>query len=88
MKAPIVIAPVLILLMLTSPASACHRFSFWAFNYPQPRCPLAGQKIGASALPTPSAPDIPLPDLSQITWGDVGDERLRAVALLRDRLSR
>ena len=85
MKAPIVIAATLILLALASPAFACHRFSIWAFNYPQPRCPLAGQRVKVPAPSTKAQPalDIPLPDLTQIIWGDVGDERLRAITLLR-----
>jgi hypothetical protein len=85
MKAPIVIATALILVTLASPASGCHRFSTWRFPFPQPRCPLAGQRVKVSA-PSSKArpmPDIPLPDLSQITWGDVGDGRLAAIGMLR-----
>jgi len=32
---------------------------------------------------TPAAPDIPLPDLSEITWGETGDGRLTAIGRLR-----
>jgi len=87
MKAPVATAAALILLALASPASACRRFSIWHYNFQQPRCPLAGQEVKAlvpstTVQPTPAL-DIPLPDLTQIIWGDVGDERLRAITLLR-----
>jgi hypothetical protein len=59
------------------PAAACRRFSIWHYDFPQP-CPIARPE--AQAVP---APDIPLPDLSKITWGETGDGRLTAIGKLR-----
>jgi hypothetical protein len=77
MKAPLAI---LLFFALSQPAAACRHFSIWHYNFPQP-CPIAGPAAkAASAL---AAPDIPLPDLTEITWGQAGDERLLAAAMLR-----
>ena len=85
MKAPL---PVLIFLALVQPASACRRFSIWHYNFAQPRRPLADQRAKRSAPPmsardAPTAPDIPLPDLTQIVWGSLADEQLIAITRLR-----
>ena len=77
MKALLVI---LIFLALAEPAAACRRFSIWHYNFPQP-CPIA--RAEAQAAPTPAAPDMPLPDLTEITWGETGDGRLAAIGMLR-----
>ena len=31
----------------------------------------------------PAAPDMPLSDLTEITWGETGDGRLAAIGMLR-----
>ena len=77
MKALLVI---LIFFALAEPAAACRRFSIWHYNFPQP-CPIAGAE--AQAAPAPAAPDIPLPDLTEINWGEIGDGRLAAIGMLR-----
>jgi hypothetical protein len=56
------------------------RFSIWHYNFRQP-CPIAYP--GAQAAPAPAAPDMPLPDLTEITWGETGDGRLVAIGTLR-----
>jgi hypothetical protein len=77
MKALLVI---LIFFALAEPAAACRRFSFWHYNFPQP-CP--SDRPEAHAAPAPAAIDIPLPDLTAITWGETGDGRLAAIGKLR-----
>ena len=77
MKAP---PAILLFFALTQPASACRHFSIWHYNFPQP-CPIASP--AAKTAPAPAAPDIPLPDLSNINWGETGDERLTAAARQR-----
>jgi hypothetical protein len=77
MKAP---PAILLFFALTQPASACRHFSIWHYNFPQP-CPIASP--AAKPAPAPAAPDIPLPDLSNINWGEAGDERLVAAARRR-----
>jgi hypothetical protein len=69
-----------ILLFFTwaEPAAACRRYSIWHYNFPQP-CPTA-RLTAQAAL---AAPDIPLPDLTEITWGETGDGRLAAIGKLR-----
>jgi hypothetical protein len=62
------------------PAAACRRFSIWHYNFPQP-C-LIARPEGQAAL-APAAPDIPLPDLTEIIWGETGDGRLAAIGKLR-----
>ena len=74
MKALLVI---LIFLALAEPAAACRRFSIWHYNFPQP-CLIARPE--GQAAP---APDIPLPDLTEITWGKTGDGRPTAIGKLR-----
>ena len=77
MKALLVI---LIFFGLADPAAAaCRRFSVWHYNFSQPPCPIASPE----AAPAPAAPDIPLPDLTEITWGETGDGRLVAIGRLR-----
>ena len=77
MKALLVI---LIFFALAEPAAACRRFSIWHYNFPQP-CLI--DRPEAQAAPAPAAPDIPLPDLTEITWGETGDGRLTAIGKLR-----
>ena len=62
------------------PAAACRRFSIWHYNFPQP-CPIGRPEAQAAAAP--AAPDIPLPDLTEINWGENGDGRLAAIGKLR-----
>jgi hypothetical protein len=56
------------------------RFGITIF-FPQPPCPIASPE--AQAAPAPPAPDIPLPDLTEIIWGETGDGRLVAIGKLR-----
>ena len=78
MKALLVI---LIFFALAEPAAAaCRRFSIWHYSFPQP-CPIAGPEARAATMPP--APDIPLPDLTEINWGEIGDGRLVAIGKLR-----
>ena len=72
---------ILIFFALAEPAAACRRFSIWHYNFPQPPCPIASPK--AQAAPAPAAPDIPLPGLTEIIWGENGDGRLVAIGKLR-----
>ena len=72
---------ILIFFALAEPAAACRRFSIWHYNFPQPPCPIASPE--AQAAPAPAAPDIPLPDLTEIIWGESGDGRLVAIGKLR-----
>ena len=72
---------ILIFLALAEPTAACRRFSIWHYNFPQPRCPIDTPE--AQAAPAPAAPDIPLPDLTEINWGETGDGRLVAIGKLR-----
>jgi hypothetical protein len=72
---------ILIFLALAEPAAACRRFSIWHYNFPQPPCPIDSPE--AQAAPAPAAPDIPLPDLTEIIWGETGDGRLVAIGKLR-----
>jgi hypothetical protein len=58
---------ILLFFALAQPASACRRFSIWHYNFPQP-CPIARPE--AQAAPVPAAPDIPLTDRTEITWGE------------------
>jgi hypothetical protein len=78
MKAPLAI---LVFFALVQPAFACRRFSIWHYNFAQPRCPNANPET--QAAPAPAAPDIPLPDLTEIIWGETGDGRLIAIGRLR-----
>jgi hypothetical protein len=73
---------ILTFLALAEPAAAaCRRFSIWRYNFPQPPCPIASPE--AQAAPAPAVPDIPLPDLTEIIWGETGDGRLVAIGKLR-----
>ena len=72
---------ILIFFALTEPAAACRRFSIWHYNFPPPPCSIASPE--AQAASAPAAPDIPLPDLTEIIWGETGDERLIAIGKLR-----
>jgi hypothetical protein len=71
---------ILLFVALAEPAAACRRFSIWHYNFPQP-CSVARPE--AQATPAPAAPDIPLPDLTEINWGETGDGRLVAIGKLR-----
>ena len=56
----------LLFFALAQPAAACRRFSIWHYNFPQP-CLIARPEAQAALMP--AAPDIPLPDLTEINWG-------------------
>ena len=71
---------ILIFFALMEPVAACRRYSIWHYNFPQP-C-LSDRPV-AQAAPAPAAPDIPLPDLAEIDWGETGDGRLAAIGKLR-----
>jgi hypothetical protein len=71
---------ILIIFALAEPAAACRRFSIWHYNFPQP-CSVARPE--AQAAPAPAAPDMLLPDLTEIIWGETGDGRLIAIGRLR-----
>ena len=72
---------ILIFCALAEPAAACRRFSIWHYNFRQPPCPtIEASAPSRSAQP---APDIPLPDLTEINWGETGDARLAAIGKLR-----
>jgi hypothetical protein len=71
---------ILLFFALAQPAAACRRFSIWHYNFPQP---CLSDRPEAQAVPAPAAPDIPLPDLTEITWGETGDGRLTAIGKLR-----
>ena len=71
---------VLVFFALAEPAAACRRFSIWHYDFPQP-CPIARPE--GQAAPAPAAPVIPLPDLTEINWGENGDGRLTAIGKLR-----
>ena len=68
---------ILLFFALAQPVAACRRFSVWHYDFPQP-CPIARAEAQA-----PAEPDIPLPDLSEITRGETGDGRLNAIGKLR-----
>lgn len=72
---------ILFFFALAQPASACRRYSIWHYDFPQPPCPSARPETQAG--PARSAPDIPLPDLTKIDWGETGDGRLAAIGMLR-----
>ena len=72
---------ILIFFALAEPAAACRRFSIWHYDFPQPPCPIA--RAETQAAPAPAAPDIPLPGLTEIIWGETGDVRLVAIGKLR-----
>jgi hypothetical protein len=71
---------VLIFFALAEPAVACRRYSIWHYNFPQP-CLI--DRPEAQAAPAPAALVIPLPDLTEITWGETGDGKLAAIGMLR-----
>jgi hypothetical protein len=71
---------ILIFFAMAEPAAACRRFSIWHYSFPQP-CPIARPEVQAATAPP--APDIPLPDLTEINWGETGDGRLTAIGRLR-----
>jgi hypothetical protein len=71
---------ILIFFALAQPAAACRRFSIWHYTFPQP-CPIARPEAQAATMPP--APDIALPDLTEINWGETGDGRLAAIGKLR-----
>ena len=71
---------VLLFFALADPAAACRRYSIWHYNFPQ-SC--LSDRREAQAAPAPAAPDIPLPDLTEINWGENGDGRLAGIGMLR-----
>jgi hypothetical protein len=87
----------LMLIMMSSPVEACHRFSVWKYPYPQ-RCAVTPERVwhvefvlpDADPLPPQPKPevDIPLPSLEDMVFppdatGDAGD-RLKGIGLLRE----
>ena len=79
MKTALVLLP----LLLSQPAQACHRFSEWRFPFPQ-RCgsahvaPIRMASFSPrSAVPVPPVPSPPLdfilPALTDITWNTALD---------------
>jgi hypothetical protein len=87
-----------LLLMAMDSADACHRYQRWYYPYPQNcrmtalapksrfRLPRARIDISLKmpARPVvPLPPDIPLPDLANIEWGQFPDDELRGRLLLR-----
>ena len=71
---------VLIFFAPADPAAACRRFSIWHYNFPQP-CLIARPE--AQAAPAPAAPDIPLPDLTEIIWAKPATGGLPRSGMLR-----
>jgi len=80
----------LLLLMLPIDSAAAHCYSVWRYPRPQ-HCHatalarairLPNAKINI-ALPAPRAPEIALPLLSDIVWGEPPDDELRGKLLLR-----
>ena len=71
---------ILLFFALAEPAAACRRYSIWHYNFPQP---CLSDRSEAQATTAPPAPDIPLPDLTEINWGEIGDGRLAAIGMLR-----
>jgi hypothetical protein len=86
----------LALVLLATPAQACHRFSVWKFPFPQ-RCAVTPERVwhvefvlpDADPLPPQPKPevDIPLPSLEDMVFppdatGDAGD-KLKGIGLLR-----
>jgi hypothetical protein len=82
----------LAVLLSASPAVACHRFSRWAYPWPQ-RCAVARVQLPVSAPAPPVKPDaptdndIPLPSLDRMEFPpDPPSElldRLKGIGLLR-----
>lgn len=72
-------------LALVEPAQAsCHKFSYWAFPWPQ-RCPAI--RVASVAKPAPAEPTVLLPSLTAIEWGQaIDDERERAMIALKIKL--
>jgi len=80
----------LALVLLATPANACHRFSVWRFPYPQ-RCGLRVVQLEAAPEPKPLEPpeaDIPLPSLENMVFPpdttDEAGQRLKGIGLLRE----
>jgi hypothetical protein len=63
-----------------SPLPHAGAFRFGIITFPEPR-PIARPEAQAATAPPP--PDIPLPDLTEITWGETGDGRRTAIGKLR-----
>jgi hypothetical protein len=83
------------LLASGSPALACKHFKYWHYLTPQ-LCDEAGRwhgpvQVVQAAAPAgvkivPKSPEIPLPDLKAIEWGDSLDENARARLILKSML--
>jgi hypothetical protein len=83
----------LALVLLATPANACHRFSVWRFPYPQ-RCGLHVVQLEAPPAPAPEPKppepeaDIPLPSLENMVFppdaADEAGQRLKGIGLLRE----
>lgn len=74
--------------------AACHVFSVWHFNYPQP-CGRQRQSVFtvvpvqiSAKRPSNNVIAMPLPDLTASVWGDDGGEQMRGRLLLRAALIR
>jgi hypothetical protein len=82
------VAASLLGLIVVAPAeAACHKFSYWAYPWPQ-RCPtiVTPARIIRGAQAPPPAINISLPTLTSIDWGETADERLRGMVALRIKL--
>ena len=79
--------------LLPAPAEACHRFSVWKYPWRQScgfipipkigidkRSPL---RVARNLAPTTSWPEIPLPALEPIDWGQEADDEARGRIELR-----
>ncbi len=79
----------LLVALLPAPAEACHRFSVWKYPWAQ-RCgviPKTVPKIGIgkqtplrvarNLATTSSPPEITLPSLLTIDWGETADDEAR-----------
>ena len=71
---------ILIFFALADPLQHAGDFRFGIMIFPSP-CPIA--RAETQAAPAPAAPDIPLPGLTEIIWGETGDGRLVAIGRLR-----
>jgi hypothetical protein len=82
------------LVLLATPADACHRFSVWRYPYPQ-RCGLRVVQLEAPPAPAPEPKppeppeaDIPLPSLENMVFPpdttDEAGQRLKGIGLLRE----
>src|SRR4029077_14555125 len=82
-----------IILCYTAPVeAACHKYSVWHYNFPQPCSRTFQPRQTVAVLPperiVPNQEhaqeriEVTLPNLDDIVWGQWGDDQLRALALL------